>query len=326
MKLWMRWVDFQKLRALLVLIAEHNAALRVKDLDQLGMEQGIFISRQGTPLGSSTKYHHRRTLERLSLVVKQDNRYAINHELPEAEILVQRKDVKANLNASEKIAFAEAVLRNPDCFASFFRSFVGDREVQGLEHFVKMARPIVLQTEQDPSSHTPIVRLLSKQGDNTVRLKGEDARQAIHFGLRSWCVKQLSFLDELYKAGIGYTLFAKNIEDPISEQELESRILATLPFEDDWATIRVSDFVLESAHKNCVDIAQVKKILERWINNFGSVVAGIATSEQFITGDCPVQLREAILKGFAHPRTGGHISHIQIHKNVLYLTNREAKQ
>lgn len=198
--------------------------------------------------------------------------------------------------------------------------------LNALEHFVRLARPIVLQADQDPSSHTPIVRLLSRQGDNLVRLKGEDARQAVHFGLRSWCVEQLSFLDELYKVGIGYTLFAKDIEDPISEQELEARILATLPFEDDWATIRVSDFVSASAHKNCVDIVQVKRVLERWLNNFGGAVASIATSERFITGDHPVQLREAVLKGFAHPQTKGHISHIQIHKNVPDLTNRDAKR
>ena len=326
MKLWMRWVDFQKLRALLVLISQHKAALRAKDLDRLGTEQGIFVSRKGTPWGPSTKYHHRRTLERLSLILKQNNQYAINYELPEAEILVQRKDIQTGLNASEKTAFAEAILRNSDCFTSFFRSFVDDRDVQGLEHFMTNARPVVLQVEQEASSRTPIVRLSSRQGYNFVRLKGEDARQAIHFGLRSWCVEQLSFLDELYKVGIGYTLFVKSIEAPISENELEFRLLDMLSFENDWATIRVSDFVVESAYKNGVGITQVKKILERWINNFGGVVAGIATSERFITGDQPVQLREAILKGFAHPRTGGHISHMQIHKDVLDLTNRDARR
>ena len=322
MKLWMRWVDFQKLRALLVLISQYNTALRAKDLDRLGTEHGILVNRKGTPWGPSTKYHHRRTLERLSLVLKQDKQYEINHELPEAKILIQRKDVKADLNVSEKTAFAEAILRNPDCFASFFRSFIDAREVQGLEHFVTHARPVVLQADQDISSHTPIVHLSSRRGDDSVRLKGEDARQAIHFGLRSWCVEQLSFLDELYKVGIGYTLFAKSIEAPISESELESRLLDMLPFDNDWTMIRVSDFIVESAYKNCVGIAQVKKILERWLNNFGGAVAGIATSERFITGNQPVQLREAILKGFVHPRTGGHVSHIQIHKDILDLMNR----
>ena len=54
--------------------------------------------------------------------------------------------------------------------------------------------------------------------------------------------------------------------------------------------------------------------------------AGIATNECFITGNHPVQLREVILKECAHPRTRGHISHSQTHKNAPDLTHRDAKR
>ena len=70
MNFWMRWVNFRSLRDILVLVKANPARLRAMDLARLATDEGILLAKDGQPLGRTTHYHHRKTLERLGLLLK----------------------------------------------------------------------------------------------------------------------------------------------------------------------------------------------------------------------------------------------------------------
>ena len=61
---WMRWVDFAKLRDLLALITEYPHRFTPMALDRAAIADGTFILPSGEPFGPSSRYHHRRALEK----------------------------------------------------------------------------------------------------------------------------------------------------------------------------------------------------------------------------------------------------------------------
>lgn len=187
MNLWMRWVDFRKLRDLLLLVAEHPRSLRPSDLDRLGLERQVLVTTHGKPLGPTSRYHHRRTLERLGLIYKTDGKYTPNGLLPELGILTRESLVGNPLSADEQSAFANLVVRDRDCYAGFFAVFAGQKEPpSSVEDFIEKARPVHIHIVVD---HGPVVRLVQSETGRENTLRGHNALQAIHFGLRAWCVE-----------------------------------------------------------------------------------------------------------------------------------------
>ncbi len=318
MNLWMRWVDFRKLRDLLFLVAEHDGRLRPKDLDRQGIAHGILVTKKGQPSGASNRYHHRRMLERLGLVFKCEGRYTVNRDVPESNILLQSDAGNQGLEPKKKAAFAELLLRNSDCFHVFFRHFLKDSTPRSLSQFLQGAQPIRLSLHRRPENHEAYIEIEPSCNGHRARFVGENALQAIHFGMRTWCVEQLSFMDELYRTGVGYTLFAKQIAGSMTDDELAARMLDQLEFEGDWATVRVGDFILATAIHLQIGIDRPRRVLEHWLNCHRGVTAGIATRERFILGPEASRLHAAVLRGFAHPNArGSYISHIQVHKDIL---------
>ena len=52
--LWMRRVDFTKIRDALQFVSEHNGQLRAKDLEKLGIDKGFFRRKNGQPFSRTT--------------------------------------------------------------------------------------------------------------------------------------------------------------------------------------------------------------------------------------------------------------------------------
>ena len=136
MKLWMRWVNFRALREILLLTKANPAKLRAKDLVRLTTEERILVGRNGQALGPTSHYHHRRTLERLDLLVKQEGRYMLNEQTPETSILTAQTTFGKELDDQEKEAFSNVVLRNEDCHEMFFQNFLQSASpVQSVKDF-----------------------------------------------------------------------------------------------------------------------------------------------------------------------------------------------
>ena len=335
MNLWMRWVNFQALREILLLIEATPAKLRAADLARLATEERILVDRNGRPLGPSSHYHHRRTLERLGLVVKRDGRYSLDYELPEANALTTDTAFGRELSIAEKEAFSNVILRNQDCRDVFFKYFVqSEAMIEDLNEFIALAQPIemnVIQRRIDSSPRSPQGALRSADTKEYLRqvsirprdkpdwcaLPGTNAIQAIHFGLKSWCVDQLGFLDVMYRADGIYTMYPKRLDQLLPTHELASRMLDLLGFEGEWTTVRVGDFALNVGIKQRISVEQAKSILTSWMNNYPDVVAGIPTSERFVAGGLSKGQRGMALKSFLLGRGGAYVSHLRIHHSLI---------
>lgn len=327
MQLWMRWVNFCTLRDLLLLVAESPAKLRPLTLERLGLEKQILVGRGGKPLGPTSRYHHRRTLERLGLIRNKQGSYVPDYHVREVGILTSNQTLGAPLGNKEKGAFGSAALRNKDCYEAFFRLFLQESDdCHDVTEFIGSAKPVELRFDRHTMTREPTVIMRQRGSATETVARGVNAVQAVHFGLRSWCVDQLSFMDEIYQVGAGYTLFPIDLTPSADADRLESGLLGLMAFHDDWATARVGDLALEAGITFRVPIAKVKSIIERWLSTHPSLVAGIPTNERFITGGLTARQREAVLKGFAQERGGALISHIRVHRELADLIKRRATE
>ena len=342
--LWMRWVNFRALRDILVLVKANPNHLRATDLVRLTSEKMIMTGRNGQPLGASSHYHHRRTLERLDLLIKQQGRYALNDQLPEAKTLTKRSSFGIALDDQEKEAFANVVLRNEDCRNAFFRHFAQfETEIEDVHEFIGRAKPIEMSVfhgyigsprpslQANPGSpdflseekHVAIRALATREWSV---LSGTNAVQAIHFGLRAWSVDQLSFLDGIYRTGGVYSIYPKQIVQPLANDELASQMVASLNFESEWTTIRVGDFALQMGIEQRVSFEQTKDVLMSWMRLHPDVVAGISTNERFIAGGLSDGQRGLVLKGFLLEPGGAYVSHLRIHRNLQHKVRGKMDQ
>ena len=340
MNLWMRWVNFRALRDILLLVKANPGQLRATDLMRLASERKVLVGRNGQLLGPSTHYHHRRTLERFGLLVKNNHRYELNEYLKEARILTTKQSLGRPLVDHEKEAFSNVVLREHDCREVFFQHFLkSDAETIDIGDFIERASPVEMKTVQgDPSPRQNCVQrklegLETLREQKRVALKtvgteqwstysGINAVQAIHFGLRAWCVDQLSFLDGFFSANGVYTVYPKWITESMASNALAQKMLEALEFEREWTTVRVGDFALRMGIEHRASIEQAKGVLASWIESYPDVVAGIPTNERFITGGLADAQRGLLLKGFLLGRGGAYVSHLRIHQDIFQRAKR----
>ena len=302
------------------------------------------LNRNGQVLGPSSHYHHRRTLERLGLLVKQDHFFTLNEHSMEAMLLTTRQSIGKPLDDEEKRAFSNVLLRNRDCHDMFFQHFLEtDTVVKDVSDFVERGRPVELR----------VLRGLTSANQSTVResLAGSDATkpdvevamravetqdwcvhfgtnavQAIHFGLRGWCVDQLGFLDGMFTADGLYTIFPKQIAQSLTTQELALHMLNSLKFQGEWTTVRVGDFALQMGIEQRASIEQTKGVLAAWLNDHPDIVAGIPINERFITGGLANRQRTLALEGFLLGRGGAYVSHLRIHQDIYHIARRGVAQ
>ena len=334
MNFWMRWVNFRSLRDILLLVKANPARLRATDLARLSTDEGILLGKQGQPLGPTTHYHHRRTLERLGLLLKHEGRYRLNDELPESSALTACAAYGEELDNAEKKAFSKVVLQNEDCRAIFFNTMLRSTvHIGEFEEFIAQAQPIELRVAQGKSRARDLGRLVSdeesdgcsQEGSVAIRptesqewtvFSGTNAIQAIHFGLRAWCVDQLNFLDEVLHAGGVYTIYPRHMSPYLSPNELNVFMAELLRFEGEWATVRVGDFALACGVEQRVSFGQTMGVLNSWMQKYPDLVAAISTNERFITSGLAANQREALLKGFLRGPNGAYVSHLRIHQDL----------
>ena len=343
MNFWMRWVNFRSLRDILVLVKANPARLRAMDLARLATDEGILLAKDGQPLGRTTHYHHRRTLERLGLLLKHEGRYRLNDELPETSALTAHVAYGKDLDNEEKEAFSNIVLRNEDCRTIFFNEMLrSPGYAEDVEAFMTQAQPLELRVVQGQSRSRDGGRQIANEnlggGDQEgyVAIRrtespdwtmhfGTNAIQAIHFGLRAWCVDQLNFLDEVFHAGGVYTIFPRHVTSRASVDQLNVVMVESLGFEGEWATVRVGDFALACGIKLRVSIKQTKGVLTSWMGKYPDLVAAVSTNERFITGGLAVSQHEALLKGFLRGPSGVYVSHLRIHRDLQSRIRMEAQ-
>ena len=315
---WMRWVDFAKLRDLLALINESSDRFTPIELDRAAIAAGAFVTSSGKPYGPSSCYHHRRILEKLGLVGRQDGRYVSNLNADEySQMLFPVK--MEELSDDLRYVFANRVICNDDCYDTFWKTFMPFMRPCSVQEFIEKGEPIVLEFTAARSGSRSERRLtLRNRGnfDYSVVHKGTNAVQAIHFGMRAWGVRQLKFLDEMYRVGEGYLIFPVEIRPQVEVVTIKNALIESLEFSGDWASPRVGDLLFSVASRLRVPLKRVQSVLNEWLRVHAGFISPIAVSDRMILAGQSKQMRKLILKGFLVLPSGEHVSHLQIHRTL----------
>lgn len=318
--LWMRWIDFSKLRNMFVLVAEHDGALRAKDIHNLGVQQRVLVTQKGTPFTITTTYHYRKTLEHLDLVYISNGRYFVNRDNSVVVAILSIAKKGGQLSESERQYFATLVVQNRACYEHFIKVFLPEGSVPlDVKQFVNLGSAVRVLTGMDVSAPRGTEALVSLQNLTTgIRLesRGENAVQAILWGLRLWAVDQLGFLDEILSTETGYTLYPVNIKKSGDPETTARMLVKLISSSDEWTTLRVPDFILLASQKYKLSAGMTKDGLSWLYRRFPNLVAAIASSEQFIVTRAHSAQRRALLNSYIQLPTGEYVSHFQVHKSI----------
>lgn len=312
---WMRWVDFTRLRDLLVLITESPNPLRPTVLYRTAITAGVFISNSGKPLSPSTFYHHHLTLEKLGMVDRRDGRFVSNLRTEEEEILDSARGEE--LTDPQRYVFSNRVVCNDGCYNMFFGIFMRSGRPTTVQRFIERGEPIVLELQPEgiaSDSRQKIVLYNRYDRGSMVVHHSYNAVQAIHFGMRRWGVSQLRFLDQIYRVGEGYFIFPVEIRPQVDIGSINEALIESLEFSDDWATPRVGDLLFSVASRLRVPVNRVRSVLNEWIRIHGGLISPITVSDRMILADQTKQMKSLILEGFLALPSGEHVSHLQVHR------------
>ena len=312
---WMRWVDFVKLRDLLALIIESPDRFTPTTLDRAAIDSGAFVSSSGKPFGPSSRYHYRRILEKIELVKRHEGRFVPNLNADEYDQVLSHCKMK-ELSNNQRYLFGNRVVRNDDCYDTFWKIFMPSKRPCSLQEFIEEGDPIILKltkVRNSPNSERQLILRNQRDFDSLVEHQGNDAVQAVHFGMRAWGGRQLKFLDELYRVGEGYLIFPIEIRPPVEVATIKSTLIESLEFSGDWATPRVGDLLFSVASRLKVSLKRVRCVLEDWIRVHSGFVSPITISDRMILGGQSERMRPLILKGFLTLPSGEHVSHLQVH-------------
>lgn len=313
---WMRWVDFTRLRDLLILITESPNPLRPTTLYREAIASGVFVSSSGKPFSPSTFYHHHLTLEKLGMVDRRDGRFASNLRADEKGPILDSARGE-ELTDSQRYVFSDRVICNDSCYDMFLGIFIRSRRPTTVQSFIERGDPVVLELRSDgfASGSKQQLTLHNRldRGSEVVH-HAHNAVQAIHFGMRRWGVSQLRFLDQIYRVGEGYIIFPVEIRPQVDNGSINNALIESLEFSNDWATPRVGDLLFSVASRLRVPLRRVRSVLNEWIRIHAGLISPITVSDRMILAGQSKQMRSLILEGFLALPSGEHVSHLQVHR------------
>ena len=323
---WMRWIEFSRLPPLFRIVASAPGTLTPRDLEELAIAQGTLTFSSGKPIGRTNRYHHRRALERLGLVVKTDGRYYPNLPPDERDTMLIEQN-PAGLTDEQRILLSDRVIRNDDCYDVFWSSFTPGHHPKSVKEFLLIAQPVLLHVQEPPkptSRYSSSVELRGTSQDTTnIVHKGYSAVEAIHYGMRRWGIEQLRFLDELYQVGQGHHLFPIVLNPRPKLTTIDHHLFKTLQFEGDWAVPRVGNLLLSVASELKIPISIVRDRLLDWLLLYANFVAPVRVSERMILYGRSKRIRELTMAGYLTPENGGIVSHIKVHRRIQIALEQE---
>ncbi len=315
---WMRWVDFARLRDLLVLIIESPEPLRPATLYRVAIASGVFVSSSGKPFSPSTFYHHHLTLEKLGMVERRDGGFVSNLRAEEQGPLLDSAKGE-ELTDSQRCVFSDRVVCNDSCYDMFFGIFIRSRRPTTVQDFIELGDPVVLELRSygfASGSKQQLTICNSLDRSSEVVHHAHNAVQAIHFGMRRWGVSQLRFLDQIYRVGEGYLIFPVEIQPQVDSGSINRALIESLEFSNDWATPRVGDLLFSVASRLRVPLKRVRSVLNEWLRIHAGLISPITVSDRMILAGQSKQMRRLVLESFLSLPSGEHVSHLQVHRTL----------
>jgi len=318
--LWMRYVDFRRVRDLLLLIAENNGKLRAGTLEEIGVKRGILVKSDGTLFAHSPRYHYRKVIEHLGMATNVSGFYFIseNEKVKKLLSFIQFKEPLAEI---EKKIIADIVINNPDCKKHFFDCFIKKRKYN-LTTFRNEANSIKVETKGKKG-----VILQNLVDSSILRIDTPDLMHAVFWGIRLWSL-ELGITDEIfihYKDG--RIIYPVREKGSLPKAEIMSNMLSFIKFQsgEKWLTISMQDIIKQIALPLRVSIGEIKDTIIELKRRFSQHVDFIPSSSSFIDLKTPFTLQDRVLmKAYLQDKEGQFISHIKIHRD-LYETLRKRK-
>ena len=314
----MRTIDFVKVAELLKLIIHSPGKWTATELNRAATDSGIFTTAAGKPFSPTSCYRYRRVIEKLNLVEKRNRKFVPKLTSSECdEMLAPSKT--GDLTNGQRSVLGDRVVGNEDCYETFWKTFLPARKPHSLEDFINNSSPIVMNPVKGPKNEREDSYLTIKNPyhpDNTIIHQGYNAIQAIHFGMRTWGVDHLGFLDEFYQVGQGYHILPARLEPNENSETIEHTLIEALEFHNDWAMASISELILTGCTALKIPTRNVRSVLQNWIGLYPNFVSPVTVSNRMILFGQPDKLTSLILRGFLRLTTGEHVSHLQVHRNL----------
>ena len=317
--LWMRYVDFRRVRDLLLLIAKSNGQLKAGTLEEVGIKEGILVKDNGTPFTHSPRYHYRKVIEHLGMASNIKGFYFIseNEKVKKLLSLVQFREPLAEI---EKEIIADIIVNNPDCKRHFWDCFIKKRKYD-LTLFRNEANSIKVETK---GKEGVILRNLAD--GSILRIDTPDLMHAVFWGIRLWSVA-LGITDEIfihYKDGrIIYPIRRKG---ELLKSEIISNIISfvKLQSEEKWSTLSMQDIVKEVALSLRISVKEIKDTIIELKKQFPQYIDFVSSSSSFIDLKTPFALQDRVLlKAYLQDKEGRFISHIKIHRDLFKILGKK---
>ncbi|KPJ58778.1 MAG: hypothetical protein AMJ42_02640 [Deltaproteobacteria bacterium DG_8] len=334
--LWMRYVDFEKIKDMLHLVYENNGKLRAGTLEQLGIEEGILVKKEnGIPLTHSPRYHYRKVMEGLDLVEVREKIY---HILEDERVLefIELTSFKKDMSPEAKGILREIIVGNNDCRKYFFDVFM-EKDTYTLEDLRKEGEYIIVETKsmREPSADKRMEQkknnenirkkkkagavILKNPSGKEIELKTQDEIHAIYWGVRLWAL-ELEMTDEIFMSfAEGRIIYPINSDfsDKILINHLLNKIKADNS-DSEWVVLHIPTFIKEVALSTRFSVDKIKNFLKDLKIKYPLSTMLIPSSTMFIDIKTPFEKQDSAFRdSYLYKQGIGYISHLRIGRGIL---------
>ena len=310
--LWMRYVNFEKIKDILHLVNKNNGKLRAGELERLAIEQQIFVKEDGKPFSHSARYHYRKVMENLDLLTLQGRAYFVSQNTM-AQSLLKKTEFKKLMSPEVQEIIRKIIIENKDCRRYFFDIFMGNSSY-GIEDLRKRGKWIIVETKGKEG-----IVLNNPHTHQRFFLNDSDKIHAIFWGIRLWAL-DLGITDEIfisYKEG----RFIYPINTFKSSETIINLIIEKVKKDNkdsEWVMLHIPSFIKEVVLSMRLPIEEVKKVLWKLRITNPSIIMLIPSSTSFIDIRTPFTKQDSVLlKPYIIDNQGRYISHIKIHKDIV---------
>ena len=335
--LWMRYVDFEKIKDMLHLVYENNGKLRAGILEQLAIERGILIKKEnGKPLTHTPRYHYRKVMEGLGLAEVEQKFYYVSKDKRVREF-IELTSFKKPLSPEAKGILREIIVRNNDCRKYFFDVFM-EEDTYTLEDLRKEGGYIIVETKsmREPPAEKKMeqkknnenirkkkkvgaVILKNPSSGKMIGLRTQDEIHAIFWGVRLWALK-LKITDEIFMSfAEGRIIYPVNpdFSDKILINALLNKIKADNS-DSEWVVLHIPTFIKEVALSTRFSVGEIKNFLEGLKTKYPLSTMFIPSSTMFIDIKTPFERQDSAFRGsYLYEEGKGYISHLRIGRGIL---------
>ncbi len=316
---WMRSLSFSGLHRMLEAVSTFPNGLRVKDVNELVIENGILLTQSRLRPAPSTLYHYRNTLLRLGIFKRDGKKLYVNKDDPDVRKLLQipvPDNCAQSLNEAARDPFASLVLKNDQCRSLFFDLFMPlDTELYSVSGFRQHS--IAVKWTRIRSPNTKEVVFQNDKTGTIRRCVSPVSIIAILYGLRYWARDELKLIDEYCQreddSTIMFPLAYKDVR-PVMEMVL---FLLSLRTSDEWTIFSILDLVTRCCEARKQPIGLLYKALDWLLKEWPNHTVLIPTSRALATLTTTSPQREDLaLRRYYKVSGGPYISHIRLHKNI----------